>query len=313
MNSYNTVMSGRRTPDLSGQRFTRLVAVERDYERSRRFSSAYWTCRCDCGNLAYASAVSLLNGGHKSCGCRRNEIIVASRHVVQIKFIPESINGHDILLAEVPVPGKKHRRIFVRCGGCGYERWVSASEFILKGGQFCRTCMQRTRSRAARFTSGSTVGNFTVLAALKPMNGGFLYRVRDTRCGHEREARDNPAHPFQGRYALCGCPVRIPANGYVNWQWTMPDGKQVSVREHRIIMEQMIGRELYADENVHHRNGVTDDNQPANLELWTTSQPAGQRVEDKIAWAVELLSRYENSPLIRDPRIVRNLLGGIEL
>lgn len=80
-------------------------------------------------------------------------------------------------------------------------------------------------------------------------------------------------------------------------------------------MEQMIGRELCADENVHHRNGVTDDNRPGNLELWTTSQPAGQRVEDKLAWALEMLARYQDSQLaqiVQDP-VVRNLLGGIEL
>jgi hypothetical protein len=58
-------------------------------------------------------------------------------------------------------------------------------------------------------------------------------------------------------------------------------------------MEQSLGREMYDDENVHHKNGLTGDNRPENLELWTTSQPCGQRVEDKIIWAVELLRRYE--------------------
>jgi hypothetical protein len=63
--------------------------------------------------------------------------------------------------------------------------------------------------------------------------------------------------------------------------------------EHRIVMEQALGRELYPDENVHHLNGVRNDNRLENLELWTTSQPSGQRVEDKIAWAMGLLRRYD--------------------
>lgn len=34
------------------------------------------------------------------------------------------------------------------------------------------------------------------------------------------------------------------------------------------------------------------DNRLENLELWTTIQPSGQRVEDKIAFAKEILREY---------------------
>ena len=64
------------------------------------------------------------------------------------------------------------------------------------------------------------------------------------------------------------------------------------VFEHILVMERMIGRFLYKDENVHHKNGVKDDNRPDNLELWSTYQPAGQRVEDKLVWATEIIRRY---------------------
>ena len=64
--------------------------------------------------------------------------------------------------------------------------------------------------------------------------------------------------------------------------------------EHRYVMEQMIGRQLTRKETVHHKNGVRTDNRPENLELWASSQPAGQRVEDLVAWAHEIIDRYED-------------------
>lgn len=57
-------------------------------------------------------------------------------------------------------------------------------------------------------------------------------------------------------------------------------------------MSELLGRPLVQGENVHHKNGVRTDNRPANLELWITKQPKGQRVADLLVWAHEIVDRY---------------------
>lgn len=69
-------------------------------------------------------------------------------------------------------------------------------------------------------------------------------------------------------------------------------GNSSYVFEHILVMEKLLGRYLVPGENVHHLNGIRDDNRPENLELWTGPQPSGIRVTDALAWAHEVIDRY---------------------
>lgn len=58
------------------------------------------------------------------------------------------------------------------------------------------------------------------------------------------------------------------------------------------MMAEQLGRPIRDEETVHHLNGIKHDNAPSNLELWASRHPRGQRVEDLVAFAREILDTY---------------------
>lgn len=84
----------------------------------------------------------------------------------------------------------------------------------------------------------------------------------------------------------------VDKNGYRIFNTLRLDGRTYQISEHRLVMERLIGRELLPTETVHHLNGQRSDNRPENLELWDKRHGPGQRVSDKIAWALALLADH---------------------
>ena len=119
-------------------------------------------------------------------------------------------------------------------------------------------------------------------------NTGFvlvatLRRGGSKSCGCGTGAPRGERHPrWKGR--LTG------KEGYI-WVLKAP-GSDKYVPEHRVLMSQHLGRELHRDEQVHHKNGIRNDNRIDNLEVKPTFHGAGQSITDLVPWAREILRRY---------------------
>lgn len=118
--------------------------------------------------------------------------------------------------------------------------------------------------------------------------GGRAARFCSRECLYESMRGEKASHWKGGRHVRADGYVSVQAAGHAS-----AHGHGGYVKEHRLVMEQQLGRALRPNETVHHRNGDRADNRIENLELWVKRHTPGQRVEDLVAWAKEILALYE--------------------
>lgn len=117
----------KRTKDLSGKAFGRLLVVR--YAGQDKRGRAEWFCRCECGTEKVVSANAILTGKTRSCGCLNRDVCGNSFRTHGMTDTPEYRSWRNMLNRCL----NPKVVAYVNYGGRGIkvcESWMSFENFL---------------------------------------------------------------------------------------------------------------------------------------------------------------------------------------
>lgn len=122
--------------DLTGQRFGRLVAIER--VENTKTNNVQWLCQCDCGNTAIIRGDYLRQKRIISCGCFKSDFL-------KLKFKQKDLTGKifgKLTVTERTEKRYKNGAVIYKCKcECGSETEVIANDLV-KGHTYSCGCVK---------------------------------------------------------------------------------------------------------------------------------------------------------------------------
>ncbi len=177
--------------DITGKTYNKLTALEPTNEI--KHGCRLWKCRCQCGNIAYASKLYLEKGLVKSCGCLK----------IKTEEIKGKIFGN--LTAIEPTKERKDGCVIWKCiCSCGNFAYVKSIDLLNGKAISCGCILVKKKTRMVDLT-GQTFNRLTVICDSKKRtsySGDVIWKCK-CECGNIVYVRSNLLRT--GKAGSCGC------------------------------------------------------------------------------------------------------------
>ena len=175
--------------DLTNQKFSKLLAIERAPKRNDKYTR--WVCKCECGNIVEVRTDYLRNGHTTSCGCEKNK-----------HFKKYDLQGKKFGRLTV-IGSKPPEKQICQCD-CGKVVEILTYNLTSGNTQSCG-CLQRERTSESSYISliGNRYGKLVVIERVENNRYNHICYKCKCDCGGETIVYANRLR--QGVTNSCGC------------------------------------------------------------------------------------------------------------
>lgn len=174
--------------DITGNKYGMLTVLSYAYTKNK---SAYWKCRCDCGNEKIVRGADIKRGGVVSCGCYNRKRI----SVTHTKDLTNQIFGELTVLSKLEK--RTYGRVVWHCRcSCGNYRDVASKE-LLNGNVTSCGCKNKVQYEDL---TGKRFGKLVALCYVFSKNRKAYWKCK-CDCGTEKIISSNVLK----RISSCGC------------------------------------------------------------------------------------------------------------
>ena len=190
--------------DITGQRFGRLLVLERAGSHTTPSGNtlARWKCQCDCGNIYYAIGKYLRNGTTKSCGCLKKEKTIERNHNTANDLTNQKFGKLTVLYKTNKTGSGGYAIWHCKCE-CGNECDVLSSYLKRGHTRSCGCLYKEADKNKIKDLTGQRFGKLIALNPTEERSGSSVIWFCQCDCGNQ--CKVSSVALTQGQTISCGC------------------------------------------------------------------------------------------------------------